>query len=626
MSAGSDDLLGMKRRIARRDFLQGLALGAGGLVAAHAGFGAQLASAAGPPYPPALTGLRGAHEGSFEIAHRMRDRVLDEALEHAVDSGEAYDLVVVGGGISGLAAAYYFRQQKGPRARVLVLDNHDDFGGHAKRNEFRHEGRLIVGYGGSQSIDGPKKYGAIARRLLSDLGIRTERFYQAFDQKLYASLGLEPAVFFDAGSFGRDHLAVGLGARPWAELLAGTPLSPRAREDLRRLAEERVDYFPGASAEETRARLKKTSYAAFLRGPARAGEEVVRFLQAFTHDFWGLGIDAISALECKRAGYPGFKGVSGAAGDEGAGEPYIFHFPDGNASIARLLVRALQPQAVPGSSMEDIVTAPVDYAALDLPSSPVRIRLNSTAIRVQHRGREANAREIEVAYASGNAVRLVRAKTCVLACWSSVIPYLCPALPQSQRHALADCVKVPLVYTNVLLRHWRSFKALGTNDVYAPGGYYAQVQLDFPVSLGRYRCPRHPDEPIVVHMMRAPCHPGLPPKDQFRRGRAELLSTSFAAIERQTRAQLARILGPGGFDPAADILAITVNRWPHGYSYEHNSLFDPDLPESQRPFVHGRQRFGRIAIANSDAGGSAYAQAAIEQAHRAVNEILPLAS
>ncbi|HVD76957.1 MAG TPA: hypothetical protein VNH43_05075, partial [Vicinamibacteria bacterium] len=302
---------------------------------------------------------------------------------------------------------------------------------------------------------------------------------------------------------------------------------------------------------------------------------------------------------------------------------YFFHFPDGNASVARLLVRGLVPAAVPGRTADDLVTARVDYSRLDEAGAPVRVRLNSTAVRVRHRGDAATAPDVEVTYARGGKLRTVRGKKCILACWHTVMPYICPELPDAQKKALAYGVKVPIVYTNVLVRNWTSFQKLGVHHVYAPGSYHSSVNLDLPVSLGDYHAPRSPEEPILLHLMRTPCRPGLPARDQHRAGRVELQGTSFATFEREIRDQLGRILGPGGFDPARDIRAITVNRWAHGYAYQYNSLFDPFwLEGGEPPCVTGRKPCGRIAIANADSGAYAYTDGAIDQAHRAVGEVL----
>jgi spermidine dehydrogenase len=213
----------------------------------------------------------------------------------------------------------------------------------------------------------------------------------------------------------------------------------------------------------------------------------------------------------------------------------------------------------------------------------------------------------------------------VLACWHVVIPYIAPELPEIQKEALASAQKVPLLYTNVLLRNWTAFQKLGTSAVYAPGMYHTHMDLDLPVSIGGYECAKKPDEPIVLHMMKAACKPGRPAREQHKLGRIQLYSTTFETFERNIREQLLRILGPGGFDPARDIMEITVNRWPHGYAYEYNSLFDEFwLKGGVTPCEVARQPFGRLAIANADAGAYAYTDCAIDQAHRAVQELQKL--
>jgi spermidine dehydrogenase len=334
-------------------------------------------------------------------------------------------------------------------------------------------------------------------------------------------------------------------------------------------------------------------------------------------------------------GFPGFQGLGlepGAAphmgftasGYAATGGSDKFHFPDGNASIARLLVRSLVPGAIPGRSAQDIVTAPADYGRLDRPGAPVRIRLGSIAVRVRNVGEPGSARAAEVVYSRNGRQAAARGKAMVLACWNMMIPHLCPELPARQKDALRSLVKVPLVYTSVALRNWRAFKALRVHEIHAPGSYHSGVRLNETVDIGGYRSVRSPDDPILIHMMRAPCRPGLDEREQHRIGRAELLATSFEDFERNIRDQLARMLGPGGFDPAADITAITVNRWPHGYAYEYNPLFDPDWSEHEQPHVIGRAPFGRITIANADAGAGAYTDVAIEQAHRAITEVMAI--
>jgi spermidine dehydrogenase len=312
------------------------------------------------------------------------------------------------------------------------------------------------------------------------------------------------------------------------------------------------------------------------------------------------------------------------AGYEDTGGSLRLHFPDGNATIARLLVRDLLPQAVPGKSVEDVVTARVDYAELDRPDARVRLRLNSIAIRARHVGDPATAKQVEVTYLRGGRPFTARARGAILACYNMMIPYLCPELPEAQKAALHKLVKTPLVYTTVALRNWRAFEKLKLHNVYAPGSYHTNFRLNAHVNIGAYRSITSPDEPMLAHMVKTPCTPGsgLPEHEQNRAGRAELLATSFETFERNIRDQLGRTLAGGGFDPARDITGITVNRWPHGYAPEYNPLWDPDGPESERPNVLGRARFGRITIANSDSGAAAYTDSAIDQGHRAVTELV----
>src|SRR5690242_9257067 len=642
-----DRYLGMDRVITRRDFLNGMAVAIGTSFLPENAFAkgeAPEAQDRAGYYPPTLTGMRGSQPGSFEIAHSLRDGTFWQRAAKAQETGESYDLVVVGGGISGLAAAHFFRERAGRRARILILENHDDFGGHARRNEFHMGGRLQLMNGGTMLIDSPTPYSPQADGLLKKLGIDPPKLAARYnDSKLYGALGLRPAVFFDKETFGEDRLVAGEpggnwqdgragGGLTWKEFLARTPLAAQVQRDIERIQEAKVDYMPGLTSAQKKDRLSRMSYKDFLLKVVKSDAGVIPFYQTRTNGEWGVGIDAEPALDCWALGLPGFQGMnlqpgaaprmSYTAAGYANGGSYRFHFPDGNATIARLLVRDLIPKAVPGHTAEDVVMAKVDYGHLDQPGAPVRLRLNSSVVRARNIGDAASSRAVEVSYASGKQVFTVRAKNCILACWNMIIPYLVPELPDKQKQALHYLVKVPLVYTSVGIRNWTAFHKLGIHNVRAPGAYWMDVTLNWPVNIGDYQSPQSPEDPMVLFLSRTPCKPGLPARQQQIAGRYELLSTSFEQFERAIRDQLARMLREGGFDPARDIEAITVNRWPHCYGYEYNPLFDPEWPEAEKPNVIGRQRFGRIAIANTDSAATAYTDQAIDQAWRAVGELL----
>jgi spermidine dehydrogenase len=642
-----DRELGMHRKITRRDFLNGMAVGAGGALAST-WLGGLLAAETSRPaaqdtpgyYPPTRTGMRGSHPGSFEVAHALRDGTFWDKAGKPLDTGENYDLIIVGGGISGLAAAHFYRKQAGSSARILILDNHDDFGGHAKRNELHTAGRMLLTNGGTVAIESPFPYSKEARGLLSELGIDPPALQKKYaGNSAYQGLGF--GYFFDKETFGTERLVTGAPAGygrqsvsgKWAEFLAKTPLSPQAQQDIARIQEAKVDYMEGIPQEQKKARLSKMSYKDFLLNLVKAHPDVIPFYQSRTHGLYGIGIDAVPALDCWAIRFPGFQGMGldrvpskglsfTALGEVTPQEEFHFHFPDGNASIARMLVRSLIPGSAPGNTAEDIVTAKMNYGHLDHADSPIRIRLSSTGVLAHHLGDSGSSKQVEVIYGRDQKAYTVRAKAAVLACWNMVIPYLCPDLPAEQKEALHYGVKVPLVYTVVGLKNWTAFQKLGVRAISCPGMYHSSMNLDQAPNIGGYKTPQSPDDPVLVHMLRTPCQPGLSAREQQRAGHYELLATPFETFERNVRDQFARVLGSGGFDPARDIEAITVNRWPHGYAYEYNPMWDPDWPEGKRPCDIARRRFGRITIANSDAAAAAYTDQAIDQGYRAVQELL----
>jgi len=624
--------LGMDRNIARRDFINGVAITvtSAGMKRAIPTLDAFARGQESYPsdehdaanYPPLRPGLRGQYgEAIQEFAGIQSGKFRNISIGAPVP-GEEYDLVIVGGGISGLSAAHFYRTALGESQKILILDNHDDFGGHAKRNEFRHSGRTYIGFGGTWSIATPFPYSYTAKSLLKELGIEVERYSEFVNRDLEEKYGLGAAIFFDKEHFGEDRLVTGRGRLPWKTFLEKAPLSEAARRDLIRLHGKNPDYMSGLSIEEKRARLARISYQEFLLTVAKMSPDALPI-------FFGNGgrnnkrVDTMPALEAAQHGAVGFNGLDLKLEENFNEGSFLFHFPDGNASIARLLVSKLIPAVLSEKqSMNTIVQAKLDYSRLDEVGWPVRIRLSSTVVRVRHEGEPEKCRAVRVVYLKGGKTHVVRSRHCILACYNGLIPGLMPELPSRQKEALAYPVKVPMMYTNVLLRRWTAFQKLGVSVIEAPGMYHTECALDPGTTLGGYRGVTTPEEPILLHMMRNPNKPGFPRKDQNRAGQSELLTTSFRDFEFQIRRQLERLLGAAGFSAADDILAITVNRWPLGYAYTYDTLADPDVPPEDRPHILGRQRFGRVAIANADAGAAAFTNQAIDEAHRAVQELL----
>ena len=411
-----------------------------------------------------------------------------------------------------------------------------------------------------------------------------------------------------------------------AEAVASLPLSDAAKLEMRRVLATTSDRLSEIPQDEKTEYLYSISYKEFLSKHLGVTEpEVFAVFQRLATDA-SLGIDiAPAGAALFYVELPGRAAIGIPDVDK---ERYVHHFPDGNASIARLLVRSMIPECAPGSTMEDVVTARFDYGRLDDPDSAVRLRLNSTAVHVANNKDGDADKKVAVSYVRNGQTYQAYGKNCVLACYNAMIPSLCPELPAVQREALAWQVKTPMIYTTVALRNWHAWKNLGVGGVVAPSSYHANAMLDFPVSLGEYDFAASPDDPIAVHMERFfyRADSGLSQKEQHRLGRYDLYATSFETIERNVRVQLNGMLAKGGFDAANDIAGITVNRWAHGYSYGYG-IDDPyfdDRDDERYPHVQARKPHGRIAIANSDAGASAIIHQAIEQAHRAVEELLTI--
>ncbi len=641
--------LGMRRDITRRDFVNGVSVAVGGALALPARLRAAGMPQAYAPeqtadyYPPTRTGMRGSHPGSFEAAHAARDGMNFDAAE---DTGETYDLIVVGAGLSGLAAAYFYRKATGPDARILILENHDDFGGHAKRNEFEHDGEVLLATGGTVYMVHADQYPAPAREMLEDIGVELDHPTNNMHRGMFREMGLEPAVFFHEEGYGEDALVAGSVRRPTEEFLAKTPLPDQVRADLLRLWNDRRDYMPGLSQAEKIQELQRISYRDYLLDVAKVHPDVLPLVGGV----WCLGADTSSAWFALYRALPGFQGLGIAIPAEspslpGHGKTDVY-FPAGNSDIARMIVRSLIPAALPAGSMADLELQRTDYSTLDEPRSPVHLRLNSAAVHVRHVGDapdllSSDSRQTEVTYVRGGRAYKVRGKGCVLACYHTMIPHLCPELPNKQKDALSLASRAVQMYTNVLVRDWRPFEELGVSTISCPGSFYSAIRPRTPHAFGAHDPPRSPGDPIIVSlgdgggvlswepMVRGlrrgeSIPPGTPVREQMRLVRQGLLETSFEDFERRIREQMTRVLGPAGFDAARDIEAIMVNRWPHGYALATNTLFDPEWAPGEEPWKVASRQFGRITIANTDASGIDLTQTAFDEAHRAVDELLQM--
>ena len=616
----------MDRDITRRDFVHDVslaALGAGfsGLGMASPGLAGDSGSLNGDYYPPTRTGMRGSHPGSFEVAHALAREGVQ--FDNPPLLGEEYDLVVVGGGISGLASAWYYRERYGADSRILIIENHDDFGGHAKRNEFHQGGSMRLAWGGVFNLEFPM-FSDTVRELLADLGVSIDRLLENFTFNPGGGGKLGPAIWFDEQTYGRDVLIPRFSLRHGLkyvdlEEIDRFPLDEASRESLKRFFTMRTDVLAHLSVTERLAYLESTSYIDFLKEHGGLSDDAAELFVKTTDGYWGVGAHSLSVMECRESGLP-VRHLLGEAenGFESDFARSVAMFPDGNASIARLLVRDLIPGIADGSTMDDIVTAKFDYAMLDRPESAVRLRLNSTAVRAVNEGDR-----VRVNYVRDGENLGVSARHCVLACWHRMIPHLCPELPLVQREAMAYQVKRPLVLTNVLIRNGEAVDRIGMTGAYCPGRLHEGVWVVKGISVGDYQNDYETGGPVVMMFFGAVAPPdrSVNAREQHRASHALLMGMNFEDFEREVRTVLDGMLGPGGFDAAEDILAITVNRWPHGYAYDYLDLWDPDWPEGQAPHEIARRPFGNITMANADAGADAYTHIAIDQAYRAVNEL-----
>ncbi|MDO4656432.1 NAD(P)-binding protein [Kingella sp. (in: b-proteobacteria)] len=610
----------MPLHLTRRRFIKSTAA-VGTLAFASPVYRALAAEEAAAYYPPALIrALMGDNDGSQAAAHGVALR--GKSVTLPATASEQYDLIIIGAGLSGLSAAYLYQKSR-PKAKILILDAHQDFGGHAIRNEFRANGKLILGYGGSESIDSPKTgYSRQAKQILRDLGIDYTQFNRYFDQTLYEQKwGLKEGVFFDEASLGKNAVVAGqpeTGNAQSAAVIAQFPLSDDDRAALTQLYTRPADYWQGKSRRARAELAHSTSYYDFLKNTAKLPQGALDYLTQISSEYWGISIHAISVYAALENGYPGVQNLK-LAHTAHAEEPYIYHFPDGNASIARLLVRKLIPSIAAGHSMEDIVTAQFDYSKLDLPANNVRIRLNSTALIAQN-----TAQGVAVAYQAQGSQELQRADAakCIFAGHSALAARIMPDMPAAQKTAEQSNSRTPMVYANALVKNAHAFKKLGVHRLYAPTAFFCDVKLDDPVSIGDYQCTQTPDEPIVIHMAHiATALEGKTPQEMYKKGRGKLAGMTFDDIKAEMLKQLRAIYALAGENLDDNLLDVSINRWSHGYSYERLDLFNTGRNAADTT-AQMQKRVGNIFMAGSDVAWKPYVQGAFDQAYRAVKEAL----
>jgi len=596
----------------------------------------------GAPYnPPTWTGMRGSHPGAFERAHELA-REGREDWGGVTETGETYDLIVVGGGASGLASAYFFQKAHDWKAKVLVLENHDDFGGHAKRNEFESGGKKRMTYGGSQGFDNIANWTDDMWGLLDDLDIDLDKFEnEYYDHSWFKRHGLTGGVYLDAKTWGRDHMmagdlgdlapvmpGLGEGSKDYAALFAATPLPEAAQKELTKLYSESGGTTVFNNLDERDPDYDSYAYDSFIkdywgvRDPA-----TFEFLRKLPTDENGVGSDTLSLSEGIGAGMPGTLTIARKLGLVKPVEPgdkgYAHHFPDGNAGFCRSIVHAMIPEVAEGETAEDLVLKTFDYAVLDDPENSTRIRLNATAIEVKHEGPVDQATEVAVTYIRNGTPHRARAGNVIMACWNMVVPFVCRELPEAQKEALALNVKIPYIFANVMVKNWQAIKKSGVGAVYCPTSYYHLMQCEYPVTMGGYEATEDAAEPMPITLIRVPVpeERGMEPRDQFREGRGEIFVTEFEEFETAVHDQLNGMYGAYGFDAKRDIESLSINRWSHGYSYTYFSMFDKGATLEDGPHITARQRHGRIAIANSDAGANSWLDVGVVQGLRAVREL-----
>ena len=632
---GGDRTLGMNTNITRRDFLNATLLASGSLLL-------------DPLSPARLLAQNAAHQDDWtgyggvgdyanangnttsvlEAGHRIRDGEFERLPPNVVDTGETYDCVVVGGGISGLAAALIFQRQAGKGKTCLVLDNHPIFGGEAKRNEFLVDGQRLVAHQGSAFYPIPYPHSFIAR-FYESIGLEKPKLdYQTWagpapeiplGRTPYLSGGATSGFYFGA-KFGRQP---GLWLTdPWGKKLEGAPISAKVRAELLRYqtgpadAQDPKTPAPEYPGDAISRQLDAITLEEHLMEKHHLSRETVRtFLSPVEGGGYGLGPDALSGYTAYAADMLHPLDISDETGDQ--------MFPDGNSGFARLITKTLIPESIAGDrSVESVCRGSVKFAALDRAGSAARIRLDSTAVWVKHDGDPAKAESVTVAYTRGGKVYRVKARAVVMAGGSWTTRHIVRDLPQDRVGAYAQFYRAPCMMANVAVRNWRFLYKLGISGGQWFEGIGNYVQVRKMATCGVDAPTFGPDSPTVLTLKILYSYPGVPTEEQGHRGRGEMIATPFRDYERQLRTQLTEMFAPSGFDARRDIAGVILNRWGHAYLSPAPGFFFGKEGKPAPGEVLRAAPFGRVAFANTDLSGVMDHRYSILEADRAVGQLL----
>jgi spermidine dehydrogenase len=622
-----DKILGMHEEISRRDFLNSTLLASGGLLMRGASPLELLSEDDWTGYGGVGDYSR-SNGNTYEIVqagHRIRDGEFQGLPASAIDTGEIYDCVIVGGGISGLAAALFFVRQAGENRKCLVLDNHPIFGGEAKGNEFEVDGHRLMAHQGS-AVYFAQYPNSFISSFYDSIGLKSPKLqYQSWggsspeiplSRTPYDMVGSEPASygFYFGSKFGQSP---GVWVTdPWGKKLQGAPISGTAREELLkwRQGPQIPEKRPLRHGDEISRQLDQITLEEHMMKLYGISRETIRtFLSPVEGGGSGLGADALSAYADYAADvlYP----------NDPEGEDQMF--PRGNGDMARLMVKTLIPDSISGPpTMEAVCRGHVNFSALDQVKSNARVRLNSTAVWVQHDGEPAKSETVSVIYARGNRLYRLKARTAVMAggCWTT--KHIVRDLAAAHRDAYEQFYRSPCLMANVALRNWRFLYKMGISGFrwFEGIGNYTEVRRT--ALLGADSPTISPDSPIVLNLKVLYSYPGVPVADQGNRGRGEMLSTSFREYERQIRQQFTDMFAHAGFDARRDVAGIILNRWGHAYLNPQPGFFFGRDGKAAPSDILRNAPFGRIAFANTDLAGIVDHRSSILEAKRAVTQLL----